>query len=111
MYSVVEAAPRAAAHDGWRRRLFAAIRRQPRCSRCAPARLVETPPIGIDPVALTIMAVERLGPAAWRALLSGTPVTVTAPDAETAEIFRAALSRMAEQRPIHRLISVKLAKS
>ena len=91
---------------GWRR-LLHVMRRESGLRRAAAASVTQcaTP---IDPVALTVMAVERLGPAAWRAILSGTPVTVTAPDAETVEIFRAALRRMAEDRPTHRLISVEL---
>ena len=63
----------------------------------------------IDPVALTIMAVDRIGTARLRTVFHGVPVTIAVPDEQTAEIFRAALSKMAKLRPTDRLISVKLA--
>ncbi len=62
----------------------------------------------IDPVALTIMALDRIGPARLRTVFHGVPVTIAAPDEQTAEIFRAALFQMAKQRPTDRLISVEL---
>lgn len=65
----------------------------------------------LDPIALTIVAVNRLGPATMRAVSSGMPVTVAAPDARTAEIFRAALSQMGKSRPTDRLVSVELIDS
>jgi hypothetical protein len=46
----------------------------------------------LDRIALTIMAVNRLGWATLRAVYLGLPVRVAAPDRATAEIFRAALS-------------------
>jgi hypothetical protein len=62
----------------------------------------------VDPVALTILAVERIGSARLRTLFHGVPVTIAAPDEQIAEIFRAALSEMAKLRPTDRLISVEL---
>ncbi|HLY45305.1 MAG TPA: hypothetical protein VKQ73_06980 [Stellaceae bacterium] len=52
---------------------------------------------------------DRLGPARLRAVFHGVPVTIAAPDAETVEIFRAALAQMAKVRPTDRLIRVELA--
>ena len=40
----------------------------------------------------------------------GVPVTVTAPDAATAEIFRAALRETQKERPSDRLIRVELTE-
>jgi hypothetical protein len=91
---------------GWRR-FFYALRPSPR-SRHAKRVADKSLAAEIDPIALTIMAVDRLGPARLRADFYGMPVTVAAPDQKTAEIFRAALSRMAQDRPTDRLISVEL---
>ncbi len=60
----------------------------------------------IDPVALTMMAVNRLGPATVRTATNGKALTVTVPDARTAEIFRAALSEMQKTRLTDRLVDV-----
>ena len=68
------------------------------------------PAAAIDPIELTIMAVNRLGPATLRAVSNGVPVTVAAPDHQTAEIFRAALLRMGKARPTDRLVSVALSE-
>jgi hypothetical protein len=87
-------------------RLVAAVQPRPKTARPATAE----PGAAIDPVALTIMAVNRLGPATLRAVSSGVPVTVAAPDRQTAEIFRAALSEMGKARPTDRLVSIALAE-
>ena len=58
-------------------------------------------PSVIDPVALTIMAVNRLGAATFRSVWLGKSVTVTVPDHATCEIFRAALLEM-QKAPHHR---------
>jgi hypothetical protein len=63
----------------------------------------------IDPVALTILAVNRLGPATFRTVSIGRAVTVTVPDLATLEIFRAALDEMQKLRSTDRLIRVELA--
>jgi hypothetical protein len=92
--------------SGWRRLLYA-MRPSPQKSPSVTAGDREAPS-AVDPIALTIMAVNRLGAARMRAVLYGRPVTVAAPDLATAEIFRAALSQMAKERPTDRLISVEL---
>jgi hypothetical protein len=66
-----------------------------------------TPPQrAIDLVALTIMAVNRLGPATLRTVAHGKPLTVTVPDQRTGEIFRAALAEMQKTRLTDRLIAI-----
>ncbi|HVA14552.1 MAG TPA: hypothetical protein VNF99_14990 [Stellaceae bacterium] len=60
----------------------------------------------IDPVALTVMAVNRLGLATFRTVTSGKVSTVAVPDARTAEIFRAALQEMQKARSTDRLVDV-----
>jgi hypothetical protein len=60
----------------------------------------------IDPVELTVMAVNRLGPATFRAAAIGKVSTVAVPDARTAEIFRAALLEMQKARRTDRLVDV-----
>lgn len=64
------------------------------------------PPPVVDPVALTMMAVNRLGPATVRTATNGKALTVAVPDARTAEIFRAALSEMQKTRCTDRLVDV-----
>jgi hypothetical protein len=63
----------------------------------------------IDPVALTVLAVNRLGLATLRSSTSGKVATVSVPDARTAEIFRAALIQMQKSRRTDRLIDVVVA--
>jgi hypothetical protein len=63
----------------------------------------------IDPVALTVLAVNRLGPATLRTVANGKPLTVTVPDARVGEIFRAALAEMQKTRTTDRLIDVVIA--
>jgi hypothetical protein len=105
MQTTPRSEPGGVLRSGWRR-FFYALRPPPR-RRSARHTAEETPP-EIDPVALTIMAVDRLGPARLSAVFYGVPVTVAAPDRETAAIFRAALSQMAKARSTDRLISVEL---
>ena len=66
------------------------------------------PPTGRvdDLVALTILAVNRLGPATLRTVAHGKPLTVTVPDARIGEIFRAALAEMQKTRLTDRLIAI-----
>jgi hypothetical protein len=75
----------------------------------APASVV-TPEAAIlpqlDPVALTVLAVNRLGLATFRTATSGKAATVSVPDARTAEIFRAALDEMQKNRRTDRLVDV-----
>jgi hypothetical protein len=72
-------------------------------------RVVAPPAPAIDPVALTILAVNRLGPATFRTVSLGVAVTVTVPDTETGDIFRAALSEMQKARATDRLIRIEVA--
>ena len=67
-----------------------------------------TPPAGVsaDLVALTILAVNRLGPATLRTVAHGKPLTVRVPDARIGEIFRAALAEMQKTRLTDRLIAI-----
>lgn len=60
----------------------------------------------VDPVALTMMAVNRLGPATLRTATNGKALTVAVPDARTAEIFRAALTEMQKTRRTDRLVAI-----
>lgn len=60
----------------------------------------------VDPVALTMLAVNRLGPATLRTATHGKALTVAVPDARTAEIFRAALLEMQKTRQTDRLVDV-----
>lgn len=64
---------------------------------------------GVDPVELTIMAVNRLGLATFRTATSGRVSTVTVPDARTAEIFRAALREMQNARSTDRLVEITVS--
>ena len=67
-------------------------------------RAVPTP--AIDPVALTMLAVNRLGPATLRTATNGKALTIAVPDARTADIFRAALDEMQKTRLTDRLVAV-----
>jgi hypothetical protein len=60
----------------------------------------------VDPVELTVLAVNRLGLATLRSSTSGKVATVSVPDARTAEIFRAALREMQKSRRTDRLVDV-----
>jgi hypothetical protein len=51
----------------------------------------------------------RLSPACVRAAVTGVPQTITVPDAETAEVFRAALALSAKERPSDQLIRIVVA--
>jgi hypothetical protein len=108
MQPIAERSRLGALRGGWGR-LVQAMRARPFPRRRRARRRSEVQPApAIDPVELTIMAVNRLGPATLRAVSNGVPVTVAAPDRETAEIFRAALLRMGTARPTDRLVSVAL---
>jgi hypothetical protein len=99
---------------GWTR-LLSATRRRSRfpLRRSRRRRGVNTPlpapPAAIDPVALTVLAVNRLGPATLRTVANGKPLTVTVPDARVGDIFRAALSEMQKTRSTDRLINIVIA--
>ncbi len=63
----------------------------------------------LDPVALTVLAVNSLGAATLRTVAAGKPVTVTVPDARIGAIFRAALAEMQKTRTTDRLIDIVVA--
>jgi hypothetical protein len=92
----------AAMKHGWMNFIQAA---RPHRAGHAAAPLT-VPVAAIDPVALTMMAVNRLGPATVRTATNGKALTVNVPDARTAEIFRAALSEMQKTRFTDRLVDV-----
>jgi hypothetical protein len=108
---------RNAVKHGWTRLLGAArpryhfsIRRRARHPEIgAPGFAGATsavPVLAIDPVALTVLAVNRLGPATLRTVANGRPLTVTVPNARIGEIFRAALAEMQKTRLTDRLIAI-----
>lgn len=105
---------RAAVKHGWTRLVTAArpryrfsLRRRGR--RVAAGAPLPDPAPSIDPVALTVLAVNRLGPATLRTVANGKPLTVIVPDARTGAIFRAALAEMQKTRSTDRLIDVVIA--
>jgi hypothetical protein len=71
------------------------------------AQMVPAPQL--DLIELTVLAVNRLGPATFRTATIGKAATVSVPDARTAEIFRAALREMQKYRRTDRLIDVVVA--
>jgi hypothetical protein len=75
-----------------------------------PMPAPQTAPVPqLDPVELTVLAVNRLGLATFRTSASGKAATVAVPDAHTAEIFRAALREMQKHRRTDRLVDVVVA--
>lgn len=93
----------AAVKNGWVTFIQAARPHRPRRHN------VKAPVPTIDPVALTMMAVNRLGPATLRTATNGKALTVAVPDARTADIFRAALREMQKTRNTDRLVDVVVA--
>jgi hypothetical protein len=63
----------------------------------------------IDPVALTMMAVNQLGPATIRTATNGKSLKVEVADERVAQIFRAALEEMQKTRSTDRLVDVVVA--
>ena len=96
----------AAVKNGWINFIQAA-----RPHRARHAVKVQSPAPTIDPVALTMMAVNRLGPATLRTATNGKALTIAVPDARTADIFRAALREMQKTRHTDRLVDVIVAGS
>ena len=92
-------------------RLFSAARprRRTTLTRRGRRRVAALPAAAVDPVALTVLAVNRLGPATLRTVANGKPQTVKVPDARTGEIFRAALAQMQRTRLTDRLIDIVIA--
>jgi hypothetical protein len=111
---------RTAVKHGWTRLLTAArpryrfkMRRRARLHAMgAPVPVAPPAPlpgIELDPVALCVLAVNRLGPATLRTVANGRPQTVTVPDEQTGKIFRAALAEMQKTRTTDRLIDIVIA--
>lgn len=65
----------------------------------------------VDPVELTVMALNILAPALSRANTTGKKVSVTVPDERTADIFRAALDQSRHVRATDRLIDIIVAET
>jgi hypothetical protein len=105
--------------QGWTRLLDAA-RPGPRASRPRrrhaaaffrqrnPLSRVQPAPT-LDPVALTILAVNRLGPATVRTAANGRAVAVSVSDPRVGEIFRQALCEMQKNRTTDRLVEIIVA--
>ena len=107
---------RNAVKHGWAR-LFISARPRRRFSlrqRMGRAPLIgsgapqyaSAPAPAVDPVALTVLAVNCLAPATLRTVAIGKPLTVTVPDARIGEIFRAALAETQKTRLTDRLIAI-----
>lgn len=62
-----------------------------------------------DQATLVAMALTRLSPACARVAVTGLPLTVTVPDAYTAEVFRAAIAQSAKERASDRLVRIVVA--
>ncbi len=63
----------------------------------------------VDPVALTMMAVNQLGPATVRTAANGKSLKVEVADERVARIFRAALEEMQKTRTTDRLVDIVVA--
>jgi hypothetical protein len=92
---------RAAVKQGWTN--FVAAHRAHRAAHFT------APTPAIDPVTLTMLAVNRLGPATMRTATNGKALTVVVPDLRVAEIFRAALREMQKTRCTDRLVDIVVA--
>jgi len=74
-----------------------------------PPQPVEPAGGALDPVALTMLAVNQLGPATIRTATNGKAVTLEVADERVAQIFRAALDEMQKTRRTDRLVGIKVA--
>jgi hypothetical protein len=70
---------------------------------------VEGPAEGPSDVELVTLALERLSPACMRTAITGVPQTVTVPDLQTAEVFRAAIIASTKGRTSDRLVKIVVA--
>jgi hypothetical protein len=101
--------------QGWNRLLVVArpryrfTRRWRRYRHVVGPLPAAAPTPAIDPVALTILAVNRLGPATLRTVANGRPQSVTVPNEQVGAIFRAALAEMQKTRTTDRLIDIVIA--
>lgn len=64
---------------------------------------------GPSDVELVTLALERLSPACMRTAITGVPQTVTVPDSQTAEVFRAAIAASTKGRMSDRLVNIVVA--
>jgi hypothetical protein len=71
---------------------------------------LSAPPPAVDPVALTMLAVNRLAPATLRTSTNGRALKIVVPDAGVAAIFRAALVEMQKARGTDRLVEIVVAQ-
>ena len=65
--------------------------------------------IGRSDVELVTLALERLSPACMRTAITGVPQTVTVPDSQTADVFRAAIAASTKGRMSDRLVNIVVA--
>jgi hypothetical protein len=100
------AMPHRRAASGARRHRFRRFFRRAPTVAAAPIAAASIASHAADPIAMVVMAIDRLGPAAIRASCSGVNVRVAVPDDETAEVFRAALAVTQTRRTTDRLIEV-----
>lgn len=64
---------------------------------------------GRSEIELVRLALERLSPACMRTAITGVPQTVTVPDMQTAEVFRAAIAASTKGRMSDRLVNIVVA--
>jgi hypothetical protein len=106
---------RTAVKHGWIRFVGAARQKRPfgqrRRRHGGTAPVFPFFPHLVDPIELTVMALNILAPALSRATTTGKKVTVTVPDRRTADIFRAALSQSQQTRATDRLIDIAIAET
>lgn len=108
----------AAMKTGWTRLLDAARprtgfsigRQQPHPRSFFFPPVAPAPVPAVDPVELTILAVNRLGPATIRSSTTGKAVSITVPDARIGDIFRSALAEMQKARRTDRLVEIIVAE-
>jgi len=117
--SMLQAAkPRRRAKGGQRSRIWKLLRRGqapvtnqkavsvPPQALPVQAATVLPSPVSSQEIDLTVMVMNQLGPASFRAAASGKPVKLVAPDPRTADLFRAALAVTQKNRTTDRLIEV-----
>lgn len=71
-----------------------------------PGPFPAAPVPSFDPVALTVLAVNRLAPATLRTSTHGKALKVVVPDRGVGDVFRAALEQMRTTRGTDRLIEI-----
>lgn len=76
--------------------------------RFVPARHSAAAP-AVDPILLTMLAVNQLGPATMRTATNGKALRIEVSDKRVAAIFRAALDEMQKARRTDRLVEIVVA--